>query len=90
LVKATVEDRLDQPAVWLGLGSRHDRATVWCHDPLPAASALETHRDPHDQRGAVDSGFDARHAAFLSSCCNSPTKLASPSALIRTSRAFSL
>jgi hypothetical protein len=53
--------------------------------------ALEPHWDVHGQRGAVEPSLNAlHHAACLSSCCrNSPIRLMSPSALIRTLRAVS-
>jgi hypothetical protein len=69
----------------LRLGSRHDLAAVRGDDALAPASALEAHRNAHDQSAAIEPGLGAvHHAAF-----RSPTKLASPSVLIRTSSASS-
>jgi hypothetical protein len=54
-----------------------------------SAATLEPHRNPDDQRRAVEPGLDAAHHAALaagsSPCRSSPTRLASPSALTRTS-----
>src|SRR5918996_824176 len=83
-------ERLQERAVWLGLRAWRKLTTVRCHDALAATAALEAHRNPHDERGAVEPYLAALdHAAILSLCCrSSPTRLASPSALIRTSSAF--
>jgi Transposase, Mutator family len=81
----------DQRAVGQGFGCRRDRAAVRCYYALPAPAALEPHRDADDQRRPIEPGLSAfRHAAFLAPLCrNSPTRLAKPSALIRTSSAAS-
>jgi hypothetical protein len=78
--------RLDQRAIRLRLRARHKLAPVQRDDPFAAASTLEPHPDADDERAAVEPGLNAaHHAAFLSSCCrSSPTRLARPSALIRT------
>jgi hypothetical protein len=84
-------ERFDQGVVRLRLCRKRKLAAVRCDNSLATTPALEPHGDPHDQRRALEPGLDAaHHAAFLSLCCrSSPTKLTSPSALIRTSSAFS-
>jgi hypothetical protein len=77
-------------AVWLRLPRGHKLAAVRRDDPLAAASALEAHWDAYNERGAVEPRLGALdHAAILSRCRSSATRLGRPAALIRTSSASS-
>jgi Putative glutamine amidotransferase len=78
---------LTSAAVRLRLGRRRDLAPVWRYDALTTSPPLENAWGsvrPACCHPALSLGA-LPHAAFLSPCCrSSPTRLARPSALIRT------
>jgi hypothetical protein len=49
---------LQKRAVGLRRRRGHDRGAVGRHDPLAAAAALESHRNPDHQRGALEPGLN--------------------------------